>query len=77
MFLTKPGNVKQSDLAALARAFDDAGLPYDLDEDFAAQIKKALAYASENNAYLLVTGSFYLLAEVKRILNLRGGTNAT
>lgn len=77
VFLTKPGNVKQSDLAALARAFDDAGLPYDLDEDFAAQIKKALAYASENNAYLLVTGSFYLLAEVKRILNLRGGTNAT
>ena len=66
--LTKPGNAKQSNLASLCRAFDDAGLHYAYNEDYVAAIRDALAAAAKANAVLLVTGSFYLLAEVKKLL---------
>jgi len=68
IFLTKPGNVKQADLETLAKAFDDAEIPYDLSEDFETQIKKAFDHANANKSILLVTGSFYLIAEVKKFL---------
>ena len=68
IFLTRPGDAKQSDLAALTRAFDNAGLPYDCSADYKAQILKALGSARERRSALLVTGSFYLIAEVMRIL---------
>ncbi|MBQ8013305.1 MAG: bifunctional folylpolyglutamate synthase/dihydrofolate synthase [Treponema sp.] len=70
IFLTKPGDVKQSDLGKLKSAFDEAGIPYDCNEDFEAQIKKALAEANVNKSILLVTGSFYLIAEVKKFMQL-------
>lgn len=68
VFLTKPGNVKQSDLETLAKAFSDAEIPYDLNEDFETQIKKAFDHANASKSILLVTGSFYLIAEVKKFL---------
>lgn len=68
IFLTKPGSVKKSDLTSLTQAFDSACLPYECSEDYESQIKKALAFASAENALLLITGSFYLIAEVKKIL---------
>ena len=68
IFLTKPGDVKQSDLGKLGEAFEQAGLSYDLNEDFKLQIQKAIKKAREEEALLLVTGSFYLVAEVKKIL---------
>lgn len=68
VFLTKPGNVKQSDLETLAKAFSDAEIPYDLSEDFETQIKKAFDHANASKSILLVTGSFYLIAEVKKFL---------
>lgn len=68
VFLTKPGNVKQSDLERLADAFDKAEIPYDLNEDFETQIKKAFEHANAHKSILLVTGSFYLIAEVKKFL---------
>lgn len=68
IFLTKPGDVKQSDLGKLGEAFEQAGLSYDLYEDFKIQIQKAIKKAREEEALLLVTGSFYLVAEVKKIL---------
>ncbi|MBR1537206.1 MAG: bifunctional folylpolyglutamate synthase/dihydrofolate synthase [Treponema sp.] len=74
IFLTKPGNVKQADLALLQKAFDEAGLSYDLNEDFEMQIKKSLEYADKNHSILLVTGSFYLIAVVKSLLNKIGGS---
>lgn len=69
VFLTKPGNVKQSDLESLAKAFDKAEIPYDLNEDFEKQIKKALDHANAHKSILLVTGSFYLIAEVKKFMH--------
>lgn len=68
VFLTKPGNVKQSDLEKLAKAFDKAEISYDLNEDFESQIKKAFDHANAHKSILLVTGSFYLIAEVKKLL---------
>lgn len=68
VFLTKPGNVKQSDLETLAKAFSEAEIPYDLNDDFEAQIKKAFEHANAHKSILLVTGSFYLIAEVKKFL---------
>ena len=70
--LTKPGVVKQSNLAALTQAFDSAGLRYTSSEDFSAAIRDALCAAETAGVPLLVTGSFYLLAEVKKII----GTDA-
>ena len=69
VYLTKPGNVKQSDLNLLKSAFYQAGINYDCDEDFENQIKKALKKACDEKSILLVTGSFYLIAEVKKILS--------
>ena len=68
IFLTKPGDVKKADLEGLTRAFDAAGLSYDFSEDYKAQIKKAIKKAGEEEAILLVTGSFYLVAEVKKAI---------
>ncbi|MBQ4379337.1 MAG: bifunctional folylpolyglutamate synthase/dihydrofolate synthase [Treponema sp.] len=68
VFLTKPGNVKQSDLTKLENAFKETGIFYDLNEDFEKQIKKAFDYANASNSILLVTGSFYLIAEVKKFM---------
>ena len=67
--LTKPGTVKQSNLAALAQSFAAAGLPYTSTEDFYAAIGGALHAAGKSGVPLLVTGSFYLLAEVKKIID--------
>ncbi len=66
--LTKPGAVKESNLTALTEAFDEAGLKYICREDFVAAIHEALDNAEKAGIPLLVTGSFYLLAEVKKIL---------
>lgn len=68
IFLTKPGNVKISDTKKMENAFDGNGIPYDFDADFSSQIKKALNFADEKKSVLLVTGSFYLVAEAKKIL---------
>lgn len=68
-FITKPGNVKQSDLSSIKKSFEDCGIDYDCDEDFILQIKKALTKSNENKSPLLVTGSFYLVSEVKKFLN--------
>ena len=71
IFLTRPGEVKQSDLTSLSKAFDSAKLSYNLSEDYESQIKKALQTASEKKSILLVTGSFYLIAEVKKGLRFK------
>ncbi|WP_407427518.1 bifunctional folylpolyglutamate synthase/dihydrofolate synthase [Treponema sp.] len=68
VFLTKPGNVKQSDMNTLSKAFNDTQINCEISEDFVMQIQKSIKKAGEEKAVLLVTGSFYLIAEVKKIL---------
>lgn len=66
--LTRPGSVKQSNMSKLTEAFSDAGMDFEADDDFARAIKKALSLAEAAGEPLLVTGSFYLVAEVKKII---------
>lgn len=66
--LTRPGSVKQSDMSKLTEAFSNAGMMFEADENFCRAIKKALSFAEAAGEPLLVTGSFYLVAEVKKII---------
>ena len=70
IFLTKPGNIKASDLKAMEKAFRDAGLSFESDEDFEKIIRAAVKKAALKKSPLLITGSFYLVSEVKKLLNV-------
>lgn len=72
VFVTKPGDVKKSDLKAEIEAFNKAEISITADADFKKIIKSALQASAETGNILLVTGSFYLIAEVKKMLLLLG-----
>lgn len=71
-FLTKPGAVKQSDLSLVEKAFEEMigenVYNYEAKEDFSVEIKKAIQESAKDNKHLLITGSFYLVAEAKKEL---------
>ena len=74
--ITRPGNRKQSDIDHAAKAFfrnysSRTDITLNVETDFDAAISLALASAREAGVPLLVTGSFYLVAEAKRILEAR------
>lgn len=66
--ITKPGNVKESNMERMKAAFDSAGIEYFSCADYLKAIPYALKKADEEKAVLLVTGSFYLVSEVKKFL---------
>lgn len=66
LFLTKPGETKACDMGRLENAFRAAGLAYMANADYLKAIGDALGEADRLSVPLLVTGSFYLVAEVKR-----------
>jgi dihydrofolate synthase/folylpolyglutamate synthase len=76
IMLTRPGENKQSNYDVLLKAFSDANIPHygrsptilSGNPNFTQAIKDALNLASCGNKTLLVSGSFYLVAEVKKIL---------
>lgn len=71
VYLTKPGNVKISNPEKMKKAFSDSGIEFDYDGDFLSQIRKAFSDAQKNKSVILVTGSFYLVAEVEKILKAK------
>lgn len=75
--LTRPGEIKKSDLKSLSEYFISyldskpelkEKISYRVEEDYGKAIKEAIQEAGEDDAVLLVTGSFYLVSEVKKIL---------
>ncbi len=62
--ITKLNSAKQSDPQKAAAAFKEAGLPFELNEDYEAAIKDSIEAAKCDGAILLATGSFYLAAEI-------------
>lgn len=68
MILTRPGGEKQSNPQLLQEAFRGAGYEFTYISDFKEAIQKALQQALKDGVSLLVTGSFYLVAEVKKML---------
>ena len=68
IILTRPGGEKQSNPQLLQDAFTEAGHEFTYISDFKEAIQKSLEQAKKDAAPLLVTGSFYLVAEVKKFL---------
>lgn len=68
VMLTKPGDVKAADMGRLEIAFSSAGIAHETCADYIRAIGSALAKANEDHVPLLVTGSFYLVAEVKKYM---------
>ena len=62
--ITKLNSAKQSDPQKAAAAFKEAGLSFELLEDYEAAILSAVEAAKRDGAILLATGSFYLAAEI-------------
>lgn len=69
--LTRPGSIKESNVPVLHESFITANREQksviNLIDDHEKAIIQAFEEAKKENAVLLITGSFYLLAEVKKI----------
>lgn len=70
IFLTKPGLIKESDIDAECEAFENAGIDFIWEPDFEKFIPRVMKQTAKDGAVLLVTGSFYLIAEVKKSLGI-------
>lgn len=68
VYVTRPGEKKQSDLNAEIEAFTHAEIKFTADADYKMMIKKAFEESAASDNVLLVTGSFYLVSEVKEFL---------
>ena len=71
--LTKPGSVKQCDLERIKKAFtalenEDKKDTLECGENYEDMIQRAFRKANEKECPLVVAGSFYLVAEVKKFL---------
>lgn len=68
IFVTKPGDKKHSNIKAEKEAFTNAEVNFIANSNYKEMIKTAFEETSNDGSILLVTGSFYLLAEVKNYL---------
>ena len=68
VYVTRPGNKKQSNIKAEIEAFTKAEVDFTADPDYKKMIQKAFSDSSEKGDILLVTGSFYLIAEVRKLM---------
>jgi dihydrofolate synthase/folylpolyglutamate synthase len=66
--LTRPGTGKEPDSKRLQAAFKNASLAFRYDDVYKNAITAALEDANGTGQSMLVTGSFYLVAEVLRVL---------
>lgn len=74
--ITRPGDQKKSDIGHSAKAFQraieaSAGIHLDANPDFISVLENAFVRSRENCKPLLITGSFYLVAEAKKLLSRR------
>lgn len=66
--ITRPGTVRASDISSVEHYFSDNNISFEADLDCEKAIEKALVKANKFENILLVTGSFYLIAEVDKYL---------
>ena len=69
VYVTRPGERKESNLNAEIEAFKNAEISFTADADYKMMIKKAFEESAAAGNVLLVTGSFYLVSEVKEFLD--------
>ena len=67
--ITRPGNVRASDISSVARCFSENEMTFEAQTDCSLAVQSALEKASDSGAVLLVAGSFYLLAEVNEFFS--------
>jgi len=67
--LTKPGFTKHGDIERAEAACKSAHLSFTCEIDFEKAVQSAFEKAEAASAVLLVSGSFYLAADAKRIMN--------
>ena len=75
VYVTRPGEKKESDLNGEIEAFTHAEIKFTADADYKMMIKKAFDESAAAGTILLVTGSFYLVSEVKEFLYGQGVSN--
>ncbi len=69
VFLTRPGKWKEADLPRAEKAFRQAGYKGIVArKDYANTIKDALKFSNGIKQPVVVLGSFYILAEVKKVI---------
>lgn len=68
IFVTVPGSKKEGNLNAENKAFCDAKLNFKIDSDYKKMICLSAQKSISDDAILLVTGSFYLVSEAKKLL---------
>ncbi|MBR5389356.1 hypothetical protein IK146_02240 [Candidatus Saccharibacteria bacterium] len=69
VYLTRPGEWKEADLPRAEKAFSGAGYEgITARKDYVQVIKDAFEFADENKRPVVVLGSFYILAEVKKVI---------
>lgn len=66
VYLTRPGDFKQSDLPRMEKAFRMAGFLPEVEADFDKMIRRAVRESIEEKETLIVLGSFFLASEVKK-----------
>ena len=67
--LTKPGFTKHGDIERAEAACKSAHLSFTCESDFEKAVQSAFEKAEAASAVLLVSGSFYLAADAKRVMN--------
>ncbi|MGI5116386.1 bifunctional folylpolyglutamate synthase/dihydrofolate synthase [Treponema sp. SP13] len=67
--LTKPGFTKHGDIERAEAACKSAHLSFTCEIDFEKAVQSAFEKAEAASAVLLVSGSFYLAADAKRVIN--------
>ncbi len=71
VILTVPGANKEADFPRLKKAFNSVGIEYIPISDCTKAVTYTLEKAAEDNAVVLVIGSFYLVSEVKKTIFAR------
>lgn len=71
IFLTRPGLTKSSDSQKLKTAFTKANIDFTYSDDFEQIIFNSIKESILENKILLITGSFYLASEVKKIIQCK------
>jgi len=74
IYITIPGTFKKSDIYKVENDFktfySNKGVECFASEDYQKVIKTAIVQSKDENVPLLITGSFYLVAEAKKIISL-------
>ena len=69
VFLTRPGEGKEADLPRAKKAFERVGFKgMVVEDDYKKAIYEAFEFANKTKEPVVALGSFYLLAEIKKII---------